>query len=112
MAKVEAISSKGPDGEEPNVHARAMLYEGQTLRISAYIKRNARHTFFWVPDKFTNLTGFELKGPPSLVVREIWVGVDQILAAPKTIAQLAPKGSMDVNRSVVPYRPIRMEFGR
>lgn len=112
MAKVIAISSKGPNGEEPNVHACAVFYQqGRWLRISAFVTNESRHTFEWRPGLHDLLTGFELQAPDNLVVREILIGREQILNAPRTVKEFAPRGHADVSASVCWGASVRLEFG-
>lgn len=112
MAKVIGLSSKGPNGEEPNVHACAVFYQqGRWLRISAFVANESRHTFEWRPGFHDRLTGFELQAPDDLVVRKIWIGLEQILKAPRTVKDFAPRGAADVSASVCWGVSVRLEFG-
>ena len=123
MSRPPELISPGPHGEAPNVRARAAfdlkgkLWEDAAWRL-VFIPPAARWTLAWVPDEAMTLTGFYLEGPPEIVVRQVYVGLEPLLESATTLREFAPvvsRGALGfgkVRRTIVrPWEYARLEFG-
>lgn len=86
---------KGPQGQEPNVRIRPLFSHAERVMIHIYVG-DVGGVVGWQPNKATYLTGFELEASPGLSVSQITISSIDLLDKPAPVAQLAPRGVLNV----------------